>query len=56
MKQLVFLALFAAFAHAQFQNGRILEPPVPSLCVQRTIHERYADSKPIYLYPYYLAE
>ncbi|KAJ8733893.1 hypothetical protein PYW07_014444 [Mythimna separata] len=45
MKQLVLLALFAAVAQAQFQNGRILEPPVPSLCVQRTIHERYADNK-----------
>nr|XP_021197504.2 uncharacterized protein LOC110381452 [Helicoverpa armigera] len=45
MRQLVVLALFAAFAHAQFQNGRILEPPVPSLCVQRTIHERFVDNK-----------
>lgn len=41
---LLVLAL-AAVALAQFPNGRILEPPVPSLCVQRVVHERYADSK-----------
>lgn len=30
---------------AQFPNGRILEPPVPSLCAQRVIHERSPDGK-----------
>lgn len=39
------LVVLAAVAQAQFPNGRILEPPVPSLCVQRTIHERFADSE-----------
>jgi len=44
----VCVALFAAFvgiASAQFQNGRILEPPVPALCAQRVIHERRPDGK-----------
>lgn len=41
----VLLAAVVVTAAAQFPSGRILEPPVPSLCVQRTIHERYADSE-----------
>lgn len=46
MKQFsILLVALMAVANAQFPNGRILEPPVPSQCVQRTIHERYADSK-----------
>ncbi|XP_018319615.1 uncharacterized protein LOC108733071 [Agrilus planipennis] len=41
-----FLVLFViGFTHAQFKNGRILEPPVPRLCAQRTIHERFTDGK-----------
>lgn len=49
MKQLLLLSVLAV-AHAQFPNGRILEPPVPALCAQRVIHERFADSKYILLY------
>lgn len=47
MKYLSTLLLAAALAvaHAQFPNGRILEPPVPQQCVQRVIHERFADSE-----------
>lgn len=30
---------------AQFPNGRILEPPVPTLCANRVIHERAPDGK-----------
>ncbi|KAG8232444.1 hypothetical protein J437_LFUL012368 [Ladona fulva] len=40
----VFLLVFAAIASpvlGQFVNGRILEPPVPALCAQRKIHEKY---------------
>ena len=44
MKGLLVLSVLAV-AHAQFPNGRILEPPVPGQCAQRIIHERFADSK-----------
>lgn len=37
-----FVVLFG-LACAQFPGGRILEPPVPSLCAQRVIHERTPD-------------
>lgn len=44
MKLIIGLALLG-LAAAQFQNGRILDPPVPVLCAQRTIHERTSDGK-----------
>lgn len=46
MKAVLALCIVAAVfsaAQAQFVNGRILEPPVPNLCAQRTIHERRPD-------------
>lgn len=49
MKTFIGLVCFASVAitmiAAQFPNGRILEPPVPSLCAQRVIHERAPDNK-----------
>lgn len=45
----VVLAAVCAAAQAQFANGRILEPPVPSLCAQRVIHERRPDGKSLFL-------
>lgn len=51
MQQLtVLVVMLVAAVHAQFPNGRILEPPVPSQCVQRVIHERYADSMFYFFY------
>lgn len=44
MKVLIGFALIC-FASAQFQNGRILEPPIPALCAQRIVHERTPDGK-----------
>lgn len=41
---ILFVAVFGA-ALAQFPNGRILEPPVPTLCAQRVIHEKTPDGK-----------
>uniref|UniRef100_A0A1B6CVR4 C-type lectin domain-containing protein n=1 Tax=Clastoptera arizonana TaxID=38151 RepID=A0A1B6CVR4_9HEMI len=45
MMQLVLLLLpvllLASLSLAQFPGGRILEPPVPKLCAQRPIHERF---------------
>ncbi|KAF5270478.1 hypothetical protein FQA39_LY08356 [Lamprigera yunnana] len=45
--QVIFITLVSIFyvVSAQFINGRILESPVPSLCAQRTIHERTPDGK-----------
>lgn len=48
MKAFIALACLSSvlsLALAQFPNGRILEPPVPSLCAQRIIHERAPDQK-----------
>lgn len=48
MRSFVSVACLAAvlcLSSAQFPNGRILEPPVPSLCAQRVIHERAPDGK-----------
>lgn len=42
---LVCLCSLLGYALAQFPNGRILEPPVPSLCAQRIVHERAPDGK-----------
>ncbi|KAF5270465.1 hypothetical protein FQA39_LY08343 [Lamprigera yunnana] len=42
---LVVLALIFYMVSAQFLNGRTLEPPVASLCAQRTIHERSPNSR-----------
>lgn len=33
--------LLTAFAAAQFPGGRFLETPVPNLCAQRTVHEKF---------------
>lgn len=41
----ILLCTIFGYALCQFPNGRILEPPVPSLCAQRTIHERAPDGK-----------
>ncbi|KAJ8982527.1 hypothetical protein NQ317_018568 [Molorchus minor] len=41
----ILLAALFGVAVAQFPNGRILEPPVPALCAQRTVHERTPDGK-----------
>ncbi|PNF19019.1 hypothetical protein B7P43_G11808 [Cryptotermes secundus] len=45
LQKVILGALFIALGQGQFQGpprpaGRILEPPVPVLCAQRTIHER----------------
>lgn len=48
MKRAVAVICFSSvmcLAFAQFPNGRILEPPVPALCAERTIHERAPDGK-----------
>lgn len=45
MKVLIVLTSIIGLSLAQFPNGRILEPPVPALCAQRTIHERSPDGK-----------
>lgn len=42
---LICFAMCINVAIGQFQNGRILEPPVPALCAERTIHERAPDGK-----------
>ncbi|XP_049771560.1 uncharacterized protein LOC126146138 isoform X1 [Schistocerca cancellata] len=44
LMQALFVAVLASFCNAQFQPqpaGRILEPPVPTLCAQRKIHEHF---------------
>ncbi|XP_017769829.1 PREDICTED: uncharacterized protein LOC108557704 [Nicrophorus vespilloides] len=42
---LVAFFVFVGIVSAQFPSGRVLEPPVPSLCAQRVIHERTPDGK-----------
>ncbi|XP_075235867.1 uncharacterized protein LOC142332987 [Lycorma delicatula] len=41
LTKIVSLLSFLAFATAQFPSGRILEPPVPHLCAQRKLHEKF---------------
>ncbi|KAJ9583435.1 hypothetical protein L9F63_022221 [Diploptera punctata] len=46
MWEVILTGVFVGFVHGQFHNpqvvvGRILEPPVPTLCAQRIIHERF---------------
>lgn len=48
MNKLYFVISMSAIfglALCQFPNGRVLEPPVPTLCAQRVIHERAPDGK-----------
>lgn len=45
MKVLIVIACVVELSLAQFPNGRILEPPNPSLCAQRVIHDRSPDGK-----------
>lgn len=42
---LICFAMSINAAFGQFQNGRILEPPVPANCAERVIHERAPDGK-----------
>lgn len=42
---LIGFAMCISAAYGQFQNGRILEPPVPAQCAERVIHERAPDGK-----------
>ncbi|XP_063701274.1 uncharacterized protein LOC134831472 [Culicoides brevitarsis] len=44
-KFLTLSSVLLSVAVAQFPTGRVLEPPVPSLCAQRVIHERAPDGK-----------
>ncbi|KAK0180486.1 hypothetical protein PV327_006123 [Microctonus hyperodae] len=44
MLRFIIISVFVGIALAQFQpqpSGRTLEPPIPQLCAQRTIHERF---------------
>uniref|UniRef100_A0A1B0C5L2 C-type lectin domain-containing protein n=1 Tax=Glossina palpalis gambiensis TaxID=67801 RepID=A0A1B0C5L2_9MUSC len=41
----ILLLSFVNVSWAQFNNGRVLDPPNPQLCAQRIIHERTPDGK-----------
>ncbi|XP_046668903.1 uncharacterized protein LOC124359858 isoform X1 [Homalodisca vitripennis] len=43
MWSLGLILLFASVALAQFPGGRFLEGPVPQLCAQRKIHEKFGN-------------